>query len=166
MQTHALHPAPRKTAVIGARRPGALAESGFTLIEIMVVVVIIGILVAFAAPNVLNNPEQARVTKAESDIRTIENALEMYKLDNFRFPTTEQGLRALVEQPTAPPEAPNWKPGGYLRSLPRDPWGNDYEYYGPADSEGERPRIVTLGADGRRGGDGADRDISNYTMDN
>ncbi len=144
-----------------ARRRGGHAHAGFTLIEIMVVVVMLGILVAFAVPNILDNPERARVTKAESDIRTIENALEMYKLDNYRFPSTEQGLEALVERPTAPPEPPEWKPGGYLRDLPRDPWGNRYQYLGPDDADG-RPRILTLGADGRRGGDGPDTDIGNF----
>lgn len=140
------------------------AVSGFTLIEIMVVVVILGILAAIAIPNILDNPEEARLTKARSDLRTIENALEMYKLDNFRFPTTEQGLEALVSEPTAPPEAPNYQAGGYLRSLPKDPWGNAYQYLGPQDSEGARPRILTLGADGRTGGEGADQDISNLDV--
>ncbi|MGD8430115.1 MAG: type II secretion system major pseudopilin GspG, partial [Ectothiorhodospiraceae bacterium] len=91
------------------------AMSGFTLIEIMVVVVILGILAAFVVPNVMDNPEKARITKAKHDLRTIENALEMYKLDNYRYPTTEQGLEALVEEPTAPPEPKNWKSGGYLK---------------------------------------------------
>lgn len=141
------------------------AAGGFTLIEIMVVVVILGILVAFAVPNIMDNPERARVTKAESDIRTIENALEMYKLDNYRFPTTEQGLQALVEEPTTPPEPPQWKQGGYLRELPSDPWGNPYQYLGPEDADG-RPQIVTLGADGRPGGEGPDADIRNYELEN
>jgi general secretion pathway protein G len=141
------------------------AAAGFTLIEIMVVVVILGILVAFAVPNILDNPERARVTKAESDIRTIENALEMYKLDNYRFPTTEQGLEALVEEPRTPPEPPQWKAGGYLRELPTDPWGNPYQYLGPEDADG-RPQILTLGADGRPGGEGPDADLYNYQLEN
>ncbi len=133
--------------------------AGFTLIEIMVVVVILGILVTFAALNVLDNPEKARLTKARHDIRVLENALEMYKLDNFRYPTTDQGLEALVERPNSPPEPRNWQSGGYMKELPRDPWGNEYQYLGPDDAGGGI-RILTLGADNRPGGDGQDADIS------
>ena len=99
------------------------AMRGFTLIEIMVVVVILGILAAIAVPRIMDRPDVARVTKARQDIRTIESALKLYRLDNFRYPTTEQGLEALVEKPTIPPEPKNWKPGGYLERLPTDPWG-------------------------------------------
>jgi general secretion pathway protein G len=137
--------------------------SGFTLIEIMVVVVILGILAAFVVPNVMDNPEKARITKAKHDLRTIENALEMYKLDNYRYPTTEQGLEALVEEPTAPPEPKNWKSGGYLKDMPTDPWGNPYQYLGPQDTGG-RVQILTLGADNRPGGEGQDADISNQDL--
>ncbi|MEX0731403.1 MAG: type II secretion system major pseudopilin GspG [Aquisalimonadaceae bacterium] len=137
---------------------------GFTLIEIMVVVVILGILIAFAVPNIMDNPERARLTKAHHDIRTIENALEMYRMDNFRYPTTDQGLQALTQQPTAPPEPRNWKAGGYVRSLPRDPWGNEYQYTAPEEA-GARVRIFTYGADGRPGGDGEDAEISNHDID-
>lgn len=137
---------------------------GFTLIEIMVVVVILGILIAFAVPNIMDNPERARTTKAHHDIRTIENALEMYRMDNFRYPTTDQGLQALIAAPTAPPEPRNWKAGGYMRSLPRDPWGSDYEYTAP-ENAGERVRIFTYGADGRPGGEGEDAEISNLDID-
>ncbi|WP_435104225.1 type II secretion system major pseudopilin GspG [Arhodomonas sp. AD133] len=135
-------------------------QRGFTLIEIMVVIVILGILVAFAVPNIMDNPEEARLTKARHDLRTIENALEMYKLDNFRYPTSEQGLKALVEKPQSAPEPENWQSGGYLRELPSDPWGNPYQYLGPQDTDG-RVEIVTLGADGRPGGNGPNSDISN-----
>ena len=137
---------------------------GFTLIEIMVVVVILGILVAFAVPNIMDNPERARITKAEHDIRAIENALEMYRMDNFRYPTTDQGLRALVERPSSPPEPRNWKSGGYMRSLPSDPWGGEYQYRAP-DNQGERVRIYTYGADGRPGGEGENAEISNLDLD-
>ena len=140
------------------------SQSGFTLIEIMVVVVILGILVAFAVPNIMDNPERARITKAEHDIRAIENALEMYRMDNFRYPTTDQGLRALVERPSSPPEPRNWKSGGYMRSLPSDPWGGEYQYRAP-DNQGERVRIYTYGADGRPGGEGENAEISNLELD-
>lgn len=140
------------------------SQAGFTLIEIMVVVVILGILVAFAVPNIMDNPERARITKAEHDIRALENALEMYRMDNFRYPTTDQGLRALVERPSSPPEPRNWKSGGYVRSLPTDPWGNDYQYRAP-DNQGERVRIYTYGADGRPGGEGENAEISNRDLD-
>ncbi|MDZ7809117.1 MAG: type II secretion system major pseudopilin GspG [Arhodomonas sp.] len=139
-------------------------QSGFTLIEVMVVVVILGILVAFAVPNIMDNPEKARLTKAKHDLRTIENALEMYKLDNFRYPTSAQGLEALVERPDTPPVPENWQSGGYLRELPRDPWGNSYEYLGPEDGDGGI-EVLTLGADDRPGGDGPDRDISSRNLE-
>ncbi len=141
------------------RRSG---QRGFTLIEIMVVVVILGILVAFAVPNILDNPEQARMTKVKHDLRTIEQALDMYRMDNFRYPTTDQGLQALVEQPTSPPEPRNWKP--YMRSLPKDPWGGEYQYLAPDDAGG-RVRVYTLGADGRPGGEGENAEISNHDID-
>ncbi|WP_026320858.1 type II secretion system major pseudopilin GspG [Arhodomonas aquaeolei] len=144
--------------------PPCRRTGGFTLIEIMVVVVIIGILVAFAVPNIMDNPEKARLTKARHDLRTIENALEMYKLDNFRYPTTAQGLKALVERPDTPPEPENWQDGGYLRELPMDPWGHPYKYLGPQDADGGRVEIITLGADGRPGGEGADADISSLNL--
>ncbi|WP_290651303.1 type II secretion system major pseudopilin GspG [Aquisalimonas sp.] len=136
-------------------------QGGFTLIEIMVVVVILGILAAFAIPNIMDNPERARVTKAQHDIRTLESQLEMYRLDNHRYPTTDQGLQALVERPRSQPEPPNWKEGGYMRSVPSDPWGNEYQYLAPEDADG-RIKIYTYGADGRRGGEPA---ISNRDLD-
>ncbi|MCK8517031.1 type II secretion system major pseudopilin GspG [Methylonatrum kenyense] len=147
-----------------SRRSGAALQRGFTLIEVMVVVVILGILVAFAVPNIMDNPERARITKAEHDIRAIENALEMYRMDNFRYPTTDQGLRALVERPSSPPEPRNWKSGGYMRSLPSDPWGGEYQYRAP-DNQGERVRVYTYGADGRPGGEGENAEISNLDLD-
>lgn len=142
---------------------GRRGDRGFTLLEIMVVIVILGILVAFVAPSILSNPEKARVTKAKSDLNTIESALDMYKLDNYRYPTTDQGLAALVKKPTTDPIPPNWRAGGYLKSMPVDPWGHPYEYLAPQDSGG-RPIVKTLGADGQPGGDGPDADISNLDL--
>jgi general secretion pathway protein G len=107
-------------------------ESGFTLIEVMVVVVILGILAAILVPKVMDRPDQARITKARQDIRALEAALNLYKLDNFVYPTTDQGLEALVEQPTSP-EPPNWKAGGYVDRLPKDPWNQDYLFLSPGE---------------------------------
>ena len=137
------------------------AQHGFTLIEIMVVVVILGILAAVAVPNIMSNPEQARDERARHDIRTLESQMEMYRLDNHRYPTTDQGLEALVERPTSQPEPPNWKEGGYMRSVPTDPWGNEYEYLDADDADG-RIMIYTYGPDGRRGGD---PEITNRDLD-
>lgn len=106
-------------------------QTGFTLIEIMVVVVILGILAAIVVPRIMDRPEQARIIKAQQDIRTLETMLQAYKLDNFQYPSTEQGLEALVEKPTGLPEAKNWQAGGYLQRLPKDPWGNPYLYLRP-----------------------------------
>lgn len=141
------------------RRP---RNGGFTLIEIMVVVVILGILVAFAVSNIMDNPERARITKAHHDLRTIEQALDMYRMDNYRYPTTDQGLQALVERPNSQPEPRNWKQ--YMRSLPKDPWGGEYQYLAP-DEAGGRVRVYTLGADGRPGGEGENAEISNHDLD-
>lgn len=145
------------------RNPTRRRQSGFTLIEIMVVVVILAILGTFAVTNIIDNPDKARVTKAQHDIRTIESALEMYKLDNFNYPSSEQGLAALVQRPSGNPEPRNWKAGGYMKSIPKDPWGNDYIYIGPEDTGG-RIQIISLGADGQTGGDGLSADISNLTL--
>jgi general secretion pathway protein G len=130
---------------------------GFTLIEIMVVVVIIGILGALIVPSLVGRTDEARVTAAESDLRAIGNALNLYRLDNFTYPSTDQGLEALVSEPGGQPEAKNWNPGGYLPKLPVDPWGNTYIYLSPgAESEYE---LYSLGADGREGGTGPAADI-------
>lgn len=139
------------------------AMRGFTLIEIMVVVVILGILAAIAVPRIMDRPDVARVTKAQQDIRTIESALKLYRLDNFRYPTTEQGLEALVEKPTIRPEPKNWKPGGYLDRLPTDPWGEPYHYRNPGE-HGEVD-IYTYGRDGRPGGEDTDADIGNWNLE-
>lgn len=106
-------------------------QSGFTLLEIMVVVVILGILAAIIVPKIMSRPEQARIAKAKQDIQSIEAALALYKLDNYAYPTTDQGLEALVKKPTTPPIPPHWKKGGYLQRLPVDPWGKPYQYLNP-----------------------------------
>ncbi len=131
---------------------------GFTLIEIMVVVAIIAILGAAVVPLILDRPEQARQVKAKQDIQSIAAALDLYRLDNFNYPSTDQGLEALVEKPTGDPEPVNWKDSGYLKKVPKDPWGRDYIYLSPGET-GEFD-IVSLGRDGQEGGDGFDGDLS------
>jgi len=138
-------------------------QGGFTLIEIMVVVVILGILAAVVVPRIMDRPDQARITKAKQDIRALEAALNLYRLDNFRYPTTDQGLEALVSKPTSSPEPKNWKSGGYLDRLPKDPWSNPYQYLNPGE-HGDFD-LYTLGADGSPGGEGINADIGNWTLD-
>lgn len=125
----------------------------------MVVVIIIGILAAIVAPNVIGNVDKAQVTKAKADIAGIENAMKFYRLDNFTYPTTEQGIQALVTKP-ADPSIRNWKQGGYIDRLPKDPWGNPYLYLYPGNN-GEID-IYTLGSDGNPGGEGLAADIGNW----
>ncbi len=137
------------------------AQRGFTLIEIIVVVVIIGLLAAVVTQTLAGRTDDARMAKAKQDIQAMETALTLYKLDNFRYPTTEQGLRALVERP-ADPEIRNWKADGYVKRLSKDPWGRDYLYESPG-THGEFD-IYTLGADGQAGGEKADADIGNWTL--
>lgn len=133
---------------------------GFTLVEIMVVVVIIGILGALVVPKLLGRTGEARVTAARTDIATMSQALKLYKLDNQRYPSTEQGLQALVTRPTAGPSASGWKDGGYMEKLPKDPWGNAYQYLSPG-IHGEVD-IFSLGADGQPGGTGEDADVGSW----
>lgn len=128
-----------------------------TLIEMMVVLVIIAIVAALVVPNVIGRPDEARATAARADIRTIAATLEMYRLDNRAYPTTAQGLQALVSRPTTPPLPPNWSAGGYLPQLPSDPWGNPYVYRSPG--QGKPYELISLGADGAPGGEGVDADI-------
>lgn len=146
------------------RRPGRASgrSGGFTLIEIMVVVIILGILAAIVAPNVIGRIDDAQVTRAKSDLRGIENALKFYRMDNFAYPTSEQGLEALVTRPNDP-NLRNWKPGGYLDRVPKDPWGNPYVYLNPG-NHGEID-IYTLGRDGRPGGEELDADIGNWELE-
>jgi len=139
------------------------AQSGFTLIEIMVVVVILGILAAIVVPKVMDRPDSARITKARQDIRALEGALNLYKLDNYTYPSTDQGLVALVEKPAGTPEPRNWKSGGYVDRLPKDPWGTEYQYLSPG-SHGEID-IFSLGADSRPGGEGVNADIGNWNLE-
>lgn len=136
------------------------SQSGFTLIEIMVVVVILGILAALVVPQVMNRPDQAKVTVAKGDIKAIGAALDMYKLDNFAYPSTQQGLEALVSRPSGNPPAKNWNKDGYLKKLPVDPWGNPYQYLSPG-SKGTYD-LYSLGADGKEGGSDNDADIANW----
>jgi general secretion pathway protein G len=136
---------------------------GFTLIEIMVVVVILAVLGALVVPKILENVDKARVTRAKSDIQAIETALDLYRLDNFKYPTSEQGLQALVTPP-ADPTITNYRSGGYLKSLPVDPWNNLYQYQSPG-ADGREYEIVSYGRDGKPGGEGYDADIDTATMD-
>jgi general secretion pathway protein G len=135
-------------------------EAGFTLIEIMVVIAIIGILATLIVPNIMGRPDEARATAAKHDVGTINQALKLYRLDIGRYPTTEQGLKALVERPTSEPIPQNWKAGGYLSSVPKDPWGNPYHYSNPG-TRGEID-VISYGADGKPGGTGTDADIGNW----
>ncbi|MCX7556551.1 type II secretion system major pseudopilin GspG [Xanthomonadaceae bacterium JHOS43] len=133
---------------------------GFTLIEVLVVVVILGILAAVVVPRFLDKPGEARQMKAKSDIQAISTSLNMYRLDNFAYPSTNQGLDALVSQPGGLPEARNWKAGGYIDRVPKDPWGRDYVYLSP----GQRGDfdLYTLGADGQPGGEGENADVASW----
>ena len=133
---------------------------GFTLVEIMVVVVIIGILGALVVPKLLGRTGESRVAAAKVDISTLMNSLKLYKLDNQRYPTTEQGLQALIAKPSAGPAANGWKAGGYIDKLPKDPWGSPYQYLSPG-IHGEVD-IFSFGADGQPGGAGEDADIGSW----
>lgn len=146
------------TRSLGMRyRPRRVRDSGVTLIEMMVVLVIIGIVAALIVPNVIGRPDEARVAVATADLRTVAASLEMYRLDNRSYPTTEQGLSALTSRPVASPVPQNWMSGGYLPNLPIDPWDNEYLYSSPA--EAGAYELVSLGADGEAGGEGVDADI-------
>lgn len=136
---------------------------GFTLIEIMVVVVIIGLLAAVIVPQVVSKVDEAKVAKTKQDIATLETALTMFRLDNSKYPTTDQGLAALVTQPTDP-SIRNWRPGGYIKRVSKDPWGNDYQYVYPGTHGGEYD-LYSLGADGQPGGEGTAADIGNWNAE-
>jgi general secretion pathway protein G len=133
-------------------------QHGFSLIEIMVVVVILGILASIVVPKIISRPDEARVVKAKQDVLAIENALDLYRLDNGFYPTTDQGLDALVKKPTSSPEPRNWKP--YLKSLPKDPWGRAYLYLNPG--QHSEVDVFTLGADGQPGGKDINAEIGNW----
>lgn len=138
-------------------------QLGFTLIEIMVVIVIIGILASVIVPRIMDNPDKARAAKAKHDIQALESALDIYRLDNYTYPTTDQGLEALVAKPGGSPEPKNWKSGGYIKKLRKDPWGNDYLYLSPG-QHGETD-IYSLGADGAPGGEGVFADIGSWDIE-
>lgn len=135
---------------------------GFTLIELMVVLVILGVLAALIAPKLMDRPDEARKVAAKQDIATLVQALKLYRLDNLRYPTTEQTLQALVVKPSLTPVPQNWKAGGYLDRLPKDPWGHPYLYLSPG-RNGEID-VISLGADGQPGGEGNDADIGNWML--
>jgi general secretion pathway protein G len=137
---------------------GPRPAAGFTLIEIMVVVVILGILAALIAPNIIGNIDKAQVTAVKQDLRVIESALDMYRLERFRYPSTDEGLNALVTAPSDPTVP--WPAGGYIKRLPKDPWGRPYLYTQPG-THGEVD-VYSLGRDGAPGGTGVDADIGNW----
>jgi general secretion pathway protein G len=140
-------------------------QAGFTLIELMVVIIILGILAGLIIPRVMGRPDEARQAKAKIQIESIESALKLYKLDNGGYPSTEQGLQALVEAPTAGNLPKNWRQGGYLEKgkVPKDPWGNDFVYVCPG-SHGDFD-LSSLGKDGEPGGEGVDKDINNWEIE-
>lgn len=135
-------------------------QRGFTLLEIMVVIVILGLLVAIVAPNVLENQDRAMVQKAKADVKVLESALKMYKLDNLRYPNEAQGLKALVAKPTSGPQPQGYREDGYIDKLMQDPWGNAYQYAYPG--ERRKLEVFSFGANGVAGGDGQDADIGNW----
>lgn len=137
-------------------------QRGFTLLEVMVVVAILGILAALVVPSIISRPDDARIVAAKQDIASLMQALKLYRLDNQRYPSTEQGLQALVARPTTNPAAPNWKAGGYVERLPKDPWGNPYQYLNPG-VRGEID-VFSLGADGAPGGEGNNADIGSWNL--
>ena len=137
-------------------------QSGFTLLEVMVVVVILGILAALVVPNIISRPDEARALAARQDIASLMQALKLYRLDTQRYPSTDQGLQALVVRPTTTPPVLNWKTGGYLERLPVDPWGTPYQYLNPG-VYGEID-LFSLGADGMPGGEGSNADIGSWML--
>jgi general secretion pathway protein G len=139
-----------------------MRNKGFTLIELMVVLVILGVLAAIIAPKIMDRPDEARIIAAKQDISSVVQALKLYRLDNIRYPSTEQGLQALVTKPSIEPIPNNWKSGGYLERLPKDPWGNAYLYLNPG-RNGEID-VFSLGPDGQTGGEGKDADIGNWML--
>jgi general secretion pathway protein G len=152
----------RKTGKTVAAPPTARRDAGFSLLELMVAVIILSILALTIIPRVIDRPDQARVARARSDIAALEQAVRLYRLDNFAYPTTEQGLRALVEKPNTGPEPKNYPSGGYLDRLPSDPWGAEYQYLQPG-IHGDVD-IFTLGADGASGGTGTAADIGTWNL--
>lgn len=142
-------------------RQRSSTEAGFSLLELMVVVVIMSILALVVMPRIIDRPDQARVARVKSDLAVLNSAIKLYKLDNYRYPTTEQGLMALVAAPTSEPVPKNWAQNGYIDRLPKDPWGNDYQYLQPGVHD--QFDIFTLGADGVSGGSDLDADIGTWS---
>ncbi|MCF8110781.1 MAG: type II secretion system major pseudopilin GspG [Desulfobacteraceae bacterium] len=140
-------------------------RAGFTLIELMVVIVILGILAVYVMPRIMGRPEQARRIKARSDIQAIETALKLYRLDNGKYPATQQGLEALVREPDSGPQPMNWREGGYLEKgrVPKDPWGNEYVYICPGNHDDYD--IMSYAADGEPGGEGDNKDIKSWEIE-
>lgn len=136
---------------------------GFTLIEVMVVVVILGILAAMVVPKIMSRPDQAKIVRAQQDIQAIQSSLDLYKLDNGFYPTTDQGLQALVTKPSSPPVPQNWKDGGYLQQLPKDPWGNAYHYLYPGTHNASGADIFSYGPTNQPGGTGENATIGNWS---
>ena len=151
-----------RQSIPGPRNPDADDESGFTLVELMVVIVIIGLLATIVAVNVLPNLGKANIGKAKSDIAALEQAMEFYRLDNMAYPRTEQGLGALVAAPAGLAQPARYRSGGYIKKLPDDPWGKPYQYLNPG-IRGEID-VFSLGADGQTGGTGSDADIGNWDL--
>jgi len=141
------------------KKLNAVKQQGFTLIEIMVVVVILGILAAAVVPKIMSRPEQARIEKAKHDITSLEGALNIYKLDNYQYPSTDQGLEALVQKPSGSPQPRNYKKGGYIKKLNKDPWGQEYLYLSPGTHSDID--IFSLGPDGQQSED----DIGNWNIE-
>lgn len=137
-------------------------QKGFTLIEILVVVSILAILGALVVPKIMDRPNEARVVAAKHDIAAIVAALKIYKLDNGRYPSTEQGLRALIEKPSSDPVPGNWKQGGYLEKMPKDPWGQEYLYLNPGIHQ--EIDVMSYGADGQQGGENFDADLGSWML--
>jgi len=137
-------------------------QQGFTLLEIIVVITIIAILAAYIAPKVAGRADDARISKVKNDIQVLESALELYRLDNFKYPSTDEGLQALVTRPSA--DMKNWKDGGYIKKLRKDPWGNDYQYVSPG-RDNAAFDIYSFGADNAEGGEGPDADLGTWNLD-
>ena len=147
------------TTIMNSRTMKARAQqAGFTLVEIMVVVIIIGLLAGIVVPNVMDNLDKANVQKARADFSSLQTALKLYRIDNFNYPSTEQGLEALVTKSSIAPVPRNFKTSGYIDNLNKDPWGNEYQYMSPG--EGHEYDIYSLGADGVSGGEGQNADVS------
>lgn len=144
------------------RSRGAPRDAGFSLLELMVVVVILSILALVVVPRVIDRPDQARAARARADIAAIASAVNLYRLDNFRYPTTEQGLAALVTRPTSDPAPENWAENGYMDRLPVDPWGKPYLYLSPGVHEDFD--VFSYGANGIAGGTGADADVGSWAL--